>query len=85
MPPKKKSAPVVPSSTEEGRSLVNGDVESPPAPVKTKKRKAEPEEVSEPVKRKEGRKKPVGLAAGTIPEDAEAAGKCWWCLVRNLV
>ena len=76
MPSKKKSVPVVPVSPEEESPLVNGRAESPPAEVKSKKRKAEPEEVSEPVKRKQGRRKPEGLAAGTIPENAEAVGKC---------
>ena len=67
--PTKKSAPALPSGPEEGSSQVNGEVESPPAAVRTNKRKAE--EVQAAVKRK-GR--PAGLAAVSIPEDSEAAG-----------
>ena len=72
--PTKKSAPPAPASPEEVRSPVNGEAESPPAAVKTRKRKAEPEEVPAAVKRKGGGGK-LGLAAGAIPEDAEAAGR----------
>ena len=71
MPPRK---PLPPSSPEEVRPPVNGDAESPQVAAKSKKRKAEPEEVPAAVKRKGGGGK-LGLAAGTIPEDAEASGR----------
>ena len=74
--PTKKSAPALPSSPEEVGSPVNGEAESPPAAVKSRKRKAEPEEVPAAAKRKGGGGKlGGGLAAGTIPEDAEVAGR----------
>ena len=76
MPSKKKLPPVSPSSAEEGRPTVNGEAESPPAAVKSRKRKAEPEEVPAAVKRKGGGRKPAGLAAAAIPEDSEATGGC---------
>ena len=90
--PSKKSAPALPSSPEEVSSPVNGEVESPPAAVKPRKRKAEPAEVTAAAKRKGGAGKlGEGLAAGTIPEDAEAAGRsltlevCRWVILSNVL
>ena len=45
--PTKKSAPALPSGPEEGSSQVNGEVESPPAAVKPRKRKADTSDSSE--------------------------------------
>ena len=89
MPTKKKSAPPAPSSPQEVGSPVNGEAESPPAAVKSRKRKAEPEEVPAAAKRKEGGRKPAGLAAVAIPEDAEATGRSQlvvrWCCYGGIV
>ena len=75
MPTKKKLTPVSPTSPEERRPTVNGEpTESPP--VKSKKRKAEAEEVPAVVKRKGRGRQPVGLAVESIPEDSEATGRC---------
>ena len=77
MPTKKKLTPVSPTSPEERRPTVNGEpTESPPAAVKSKKRKAEAEEVPAVVKRKGRGRQPVGLAVESIPEDSEATGRC---------
>ena len=76
MPTKKMPTPVSPTSREERRPTVNGEpTESPPAAVKSKKRKAEAEEVPAVVKRKGRGRQLSGLAVESIPEDSEATGK----------